>query len=141
MELESYIPILFQLQFWSGLYLTGLIWTIQVVHYPSFLEIPSETFAEFHRKHSVRISFIVIFPMLAELLGILVLFTLSPNLHNGILLVFVLVIWASTFFLQVPIHQKLEKQGKSLSKINFLISGNWIRTLAWTVKSCLCLYL
>jgi hypothetical protein len=140
-EFESYIPILFQLQFWSGLYLTGLIWTIQVVHYPSFLEIPSETFSEFHKKHSFRIGLIVIFPMVAELWGILVLFTLSPNLNNGILLVFVLVIWASTFFLQVPIHQRLEKEGKVLSEINLLISGNWIRTVAWTVKSCLCLYL
>jgi len=48
-------------------------------------------------------------------------------------LVLVIVIWASTFGMQVPLHQKLSAQF-SLDIVKSLIRTNWIRTIAWTAK-------
>ena len=46
----------------------------------------------------------------------------------------VLVVWCSTFTLQVPIHKRLQA-GKDKSKIKRLVSTNWIRTIAWSLKA------
>jgi hypothetical protein len=48
--------------------------------------------------------------------------------------VFVLIVWLSTFVLQVPIHNRL-KAGKKDSKIRHLVATNWIRTVSWTLKT------
>jgi len=46
----------------------------------------------------------------------------------------VVIIWLSTFTLQVPIHRRLQT-GKDDARIRRLVSTNWIRTIAWTVKA------
>ncbi|MCZ8342639.1 MAG: hypothetical protein O9301_06380 [Leptospira sp.] len=129
--------------FWSqnvaGLILVGLIWTIQVVHYPSFHQIDESQFLKFHQSHSLRISCIVIPPMLTELFCLGFLVYLSPEIKYIILLSLVLAIWISTFFVQVPIHNRLGRMGKKTMEINYLINSNWFRTVLWTVKSVLCL--
>ena len=38
-------------------YLTGLIWTVQVVHYPSFGLVPKSAWAVFHAAHTRRMSY------------------------------------------------------------------------------------
>ena len=45
-----------------------------------------------------------------------------------------LLIFLSTLFLQVPMHQKLE-YGYNNQSINYLINTNWIRTFLWVIKS------
>ncbi|MEO1655819.1 MAG: hypothetical protein AAFU64_19920, partial [Bacteroidota bacterium] len=49
-------------------YLTGLIWVIQVLHYPSFAKFDPVHFSDFHPFHTQRISLIVALPMVVELL-------------------------------------------------------------------------
>ena len=39
----------------ATLYLTGLIWVIQIVHYPLMDRVPGEAFVEFHHQHARRI--------------------------------------------------------------------------------------
>jgi riboflavin synthase len=48
--------------------------------------------------------------------------------------VFVLIVWLSTFVLQVPIHNRL-KAGKEDREIRHLVATNWIRTAAWSLKA------
>ncbi|MCU0823296.1 MAG: hypothetical protein MUF77_01475 [Leptospira sp.] len=132
---------LFWIQTYAGLVLVGLIWTIQVVHYPSFHHIDESQFIKFHESHSMRISWIVIPPMLAELFCLGFLVFLSPKLEYIIPLSFVFGIWVSTFLVQVPIHNRLGKFGKKPSEINYLVASNWIRTILWTTKSIFCLVL
>ena len=46
------------------------------------------------------------------------------------------VIWASTAFLQVPCHKRLE-QGLEWAAASRLVRTNWIRTMAWTARGVL----
>ena len=50
----------------STLILVGLIWTIQLVHYPLFDHVEAERFRDFHRQHSEHISWLVV-PLTARL--------------------------------------------------------------------------
>ena len=46
----------------------------------------------------------------------------------------VLIVWLSTFGLQVPIHHQLKK-GKEDMLIRRLVATNWIRTAGWSLKA------
>jgi hypothetical protein len=45
-----------------------------------------------------------------------------------------LIIWASTFLLQVPMHRKLGV-GFDAEAWRFLVRSNWVRTLAWSLRA------
>ena len=125
-------------------YLVGLIWLVQCVHYPLFRLVGEGGFAEYQKRHQLWITFVVGPPMLIEALtSVLVLFFLSSYellwLHSvGIGLVF--VIWLSTGFVQVPCHAKLEKGFDPIAHRR-LVRTNWIRTIAWTLRGILMIYL
>ncbi len=126
----------------TSLFLTGVIWFVQVVQYPGFHKILDDNFQRFHRFHVVRISFVVTLPMIIEL-GTSVWLTVSFErfwLLNAVGLALVAVIWISTFGVQLPIHRKLQEQ-HSPQFISRLIHTNWIRTILWTIKAGLGIYL
>ena len=95
----------------ATLYMVGLIWCIQLVHYPLFAQVGKEGFAAYEAAHSNLITPVVGLPMLVELVTAwLLLFFRSPaiGLAETITgLVLVVVIWLSTMFLQVPQHSIL----------------------------------
>ncbi|WP_249067007.1 hypothetical protein [Halalkalibaculum roseum] len=125
----------------SSFFMAGLIWFVQVVHYPSFLDVEDSNFDQFHQKHVIRTGFVVIPPMLVELISSAVLtfyFTQLP-LINGFGLALVLAIWLSTFLLQAPTHSRLQKN-YDLALIEKLIRTNWIRTMLWSLKALLSFY-
>jgi hypothetical protein len=126
----------------STAFLTGLIWIVQLVHYPAFVYISSERFLEFHKLHSTNITFVVMPAMLLELaLSIYVLYDSQENISLYWALFLLLVgIWASTFFLQVPLHNRLAL-GKDEEIISKLVSTNWIRTFLWSLRLAGLLYL
>jgi hypothetical protein len=103
-----------------------LIWIIQVLHYPSFLYVDKNDFPKFEAFHTRRISFLVLPLMVSELILSLINF-------NYLILGIIVLIWLSTFFIQVPCHEKL-KFGFDKLTIERLIFTNWIRTSLWTVK-------
>ncbi len=117
--------------------LTGLIWLIQLVHYPSF-EFVDGSFLEFHRFHSQRISWIVIPLMLAELGSAVVLAAHHPQRYCWNLLG-VILIWLSTFFWSVPLHNQLSQQ-KDLLLLSQLVWSNWPRTFLWSLRSGFWIY-
>jgi hypothetical protein len=126
------------------LYLTGLIWTVGVVHYPLFNMADRATFAAFEAAHSARISGVVLLPMLAELaLSVAFAFqssSVAPSWAAWLGLVLVIVIWLSTFLLQVPQHGVLSG-GFSQSAYQTLVATNWIRVVAWTARGGLLTWL
>lgn len=124
-------------------YLTGLIWVIQALHYPSFAKIDSQQFSDFHIFHTQRITLIVALPMVLELLFAFLLFLNLGSKHliiNHLQLALVVLVWINTFFFAIPIHQSLES-GIDLAKINALVQVNWYRTIAWTLRLFLLIYL
>lgn len=65
--------------------------------------------------------------------GALLLFSGERSTLFLISLFILLVIWASTFLIQVPLHERL-KMGADYVVIEELISSNWIRTVGWSVR-------
>jgi len=115
--------------------LFGLIWVIQLVHYPTFPYIAEKDFLAFHQHHTTSITIIVMPLMLAELAlsGYLAMHQ-KWELPFLIPFILVLLIWASTFFIQIPLHNQLGS-GKDLNAIQKLVNSNWIRTVLWTAKA------
>jgi hypothetical protein len=127
----------------TALLLTGLIWTIQLVHYPLFEKADRARFADFEAEHSMRITWLVGPLMLAELAAAALLAFRPPDrvppLAAWFLLLLLGLIWASTLFLQVPRHAELA-HGFSPAAHHALVLSNWIRTAAWTARSAILLF-
>tara|TARA_B100000609_G_scaffold56200_2_gene43715 strand:- start:3578 stop:4099 length:522 start_codon:yes stop_codon:yes gene_type:complete len=122
------------------LYLTGLIWTIQRVHYPLFDRVDRLGYVEFAREHTGRITSIVMVPMLVELLSAGYFALYPPKGLSSVLmwggLACVFVIWVVTFSLSVPAHQKLGL-GYDAQAHQRLVVTNWFRTVFWTGRAVL----
>ena len=126
------------INFASTLYLLGLIWCIQIVHYPLMNQVDSDRFREFHHRHGLRISLVVVAPMLVELASAAALAVRVPKGVNSALpvigLVLVAVIWISTFAVQVPLHRRLALGFDSVAHRR-LVNSNWLRTAAWSLRA------
>lgn len=129
------------LQLISCAFLTGLIWTIQVLQYPTFRYVCEHQFQMFHGFHTHNITFVVLPMMILELVTGAALVLLAPeSVMLWINLSGVVLIWLSTFFVSVPLHQLLSKEGNRRT-IERLISTNWFRTVLWSVRLCLLFYM
>ncbi len=128
----------------ATLYMVGLIWCIQIVHYPLFAQVGKESFVAYEAAHSSLITPVVGLPMLVELASAgLLLFFRSPAIGLGetiVGLVLVVVIWLSTMFLQVSQHDILSS-GFDAAAHQFLVSSNWLRTAAWSLRGALVLWM
>jgi len=121
--------------------MTGLIWFVQVVHYPLFAYV-NGNFVRYEQLHTVRTGWVVAPVMLAEL-GSSALLVLNPRFvsRNEAIIGLLLVIglWVSTWALQIPQHTTLS-QGYDAAAQRFLVTSNWLRTILWSVRSGLLLY-
>lgn len=134
-------PILFIIHLASTLFMTGLIWIVQLLHYPSYHYIKTDQFSAYQRFHTNQITYIVGPVMLAEVLSGMYL-TVQNDWTTTYTLNFIglCVIWLSTLFFSVPSHNKLSL-GFDHPTISYLVKTNWIRTITWTARSVLLLYL
>ncbi|MEC9466759.1 MAG: hypothetical protein VX834_13295 [Myxococcota bacterium] len=126
----------------ATLALTGLIWMVQVVHYPLFANVGHAGFADYHRLHTRQITWVVGPLMLCEA------FTAWWLLRQPIDVVpdwvfewafsLVVFIWGSTALFQIPMHRILSVEFHQRS-YERLVLTNWLRTAAWTGRACLVL--
>jgi len=133
MEISTVIIII---NTFASLFLAGVIWIVQLVHYPSFHFMNKKGFEEFHKHHSVHISFIVVPAMLIELSTAMILPFIEnlPKILTISSLTLVILIWLSTFLIHVPVHNRL-RSGYDKKDVERLVSSNWIRTFLWSVKA------
>jgi len=122
--------------------MTGLIWFVQISHYPLFRDVGAEGFASYERSHRFRTTCVVGPLMLLEALTAVLLFRLVPTWVSFPVAclgaVLLLVIWCATSFLSVPQHERLS-EGFDLDAWSRLVTTNWVRTAAWTARSLLLL--
>jgi len=115
--------------------MTGVIWVIQIVHYPSFHFIEKELYTAFQKFHMNKISIIVMPIMLAELITGIMLFLdksfKSPFLTISIIIL--VLIWLITGVFFTKAHNELIAGYQELV-VNQLVAMNWIRTLLWTLR-------
>lgn len=133
------VPVLLLLNLSVTAILTGLIWTIQLVHYPGFAEVGKAECFRYQERHMRRISYLVGPLMLAELVlaGWLLFqdFALSPlGLLSQLAAGCVLVIWLLTALLFVPLHRKFAAEGYTPELVRKLVNRNWWRTILWTLR-------
>ncbi len=123
-------------------FLTGLIWTIQVVHYPLFAEVGADYWQRYHEAHNLLISVVVVAPMLVELAAALALVAWRPAAVPAWLawagLALTGVAWLNTFLMAVPLHGALT-YGLDPALVHRLVMVNWVRTAAWSARWALLL--
>ena len=133
------------MQLLSTLAMFGIIWFVQIVHYPMFLEIDPANFTHYEAAYANRMGFLVGPLMLVELASAALL--LAPTLRLPVMqpaevwvgLLLLGLIWASTAFVQVPLHNQLHTSPDPAA-MHKLIATNWIRTVAWTARVGLLLF-
>ncbi len=117
-------------------YMVGIIWLVQLVQYPMFEYLDRATFTRSHAFHTSVIGLVVGPGMLIELvLSALILWRRGPSdwpALGGFALV--IMLWAVTFFVMIPLHNRLAIEGFQAEVHHALVNWNWLRTLAWTAR-------
>ncbi len=134
------MKLLWLLHLASTLFMTGVIWFVQVVHYPLFSRVGSETFPMYESQHATLTTLVVFPAMMLELFsaGLLLLNEKEDwRLWAGAMLLG--IIWISTMLIQVPKHNELSA-GFNAAVHAALVATNWIRTVAWSLRSVLVLW-
>ncbi len=134
--------LVFAAQVASTLTMFGVIWFVQVVHYPLFARVGADGFAHYASLHATRTTWVVAPPMLVELATSVAL--LYPPMRPGAVrpaeawagLLLLVVVWASTALLQVPLHDRLQR-GFSEEQVRRLVRTNWVRTSGWSLRAAL----
>lgn len=121
--------------------MVGVIWFVQIVHYPMFAAVPGPSFVAFERLH-VRRTTLVVAPLMLVEAGTAAWLCWTPPVGTGVLpmvgMLLLLMIWSATFLLQVPCHNRLAR-GFDAPVHARLVRTNWIRTVIWTVRGILAL--
>ena len=121
----------------SSAVMTGLIWFVQIVHYPLFAHVGDEESVSYANEHQRRTSYVVGAPMAVEGVSSLALFALAPEGISRwwafVGLVLLAVVLGSTVLLQVPAHARLA-QNYDDKVVKRLVRSNWIRTVGWTLR-------
>lgn len=121
----------------ATLAMAGLIWTVQVVHYPLFDGVGVEGFAEYEARHASAIGRLLVVPAVTEVVAAALLALDRPDgipawlvLAAGALLA---VVWVMTLLVQVPLHRRLG-QAFDAEIHRRLVMSNWWRTAAWSAR-------
>lgn len=134
------IDTLYFIQIVCNSYLVSLVFMTQFITYPTFLHIDKDKFSEYHRKYVNNISFIVAPVMLIELLTLSLIAYFSSEFLIIKSLILLLVIWLTTFFIMIPSHNRISKSFNKKEIIS-LINYNWVRTILWSLKLLLIIFL
>ena len=115
----------------------GVIWIVQVVHYPLMRFVSGREFARFETAHRLRISWVV--GPLVAVEGVCVLAFLFaapagliwwlPRAGAGAEAVAI----GTTVLVSAPLHERLNAHVDPAT-LDRLIATNWIRTVAWTAR-------
>ena len=118
--------------------MVGVIWFVQLVHYPLFAGYAGDGFRAVMAEHQRR-TFWVVFPlMLTELVTTFALLAARPGWLPWAGMTCVGVWSLSTALVQIPLHGRLERDGFAPTTHRRLVRSNWVRTAAWTVHGGVC---
>ena len=115
--------------------MVGVIWVMQIVHYPIFRFVKKEEYNDFQNFHMKRISYIVVPSMIVELLsGIIVLYlNINISFQFQASMALLIIIWMLTGFVFSNIHNNL-LNGFNIKTGYSLILWNWVRTTLWSIR-------
>jgi hypothetical protein len=121
-------------------YMVGLIWMVQVVHYPLMAGVGNAGYADYQTRHMRQTTWVVLPPMLIELASSCALLVVAMRTEASLPawlaaggLGLVLLLWAVTFGVSVPLHGRLHG-GFDAAAHRRLVVTNWWRTLLWSLR-------
>lgn len=128
----------------ATLFMVGVIWFVQIIHYPLFAHIGTADFVAYEQAHARRTVWVVGPPMLIELItGILLLWVRPAGVtltHSMLGVALIAVVCFSTQFVQVPCHARLS-QSFDPSVHRRLVTTNWVRTATWSLRGLLVIWM
>ena len=121
--------------------MVGVIWFVQIVHYPLLAQFGSTQSVAVAEQHQQRTGYVVGLPMLVEGVSTLWLLARRPDGVAALLpwanAVLLAVALGSTVLLSVPLHARMaEAPDASIGRR--LVLSNWPRTVAWTARGVIC---
>ncbi len=141
---DQLVDLIFWTHLAATLYMVGLIWFVQVVHYPLFAYVGSAEFQAYEKRHRGWITWVVGPPMAIEGISAGALTWYGPPdamawaWWTGLLLL--LVLWLSTALVQMPCHKRLSQRFDAVVHRR-LVNTNWLRTLAWSGRGLLVMWI
>jgi hypothetical protein len=126
------------------LYCTGGSWMLQIVSYPTYALVGNAEFVPFHKSSGQRLLPVFVGPAVIACLFAVVLAFWHPA-ATPVWAAFVaaacgLVILVTTIALEVPKHNKLDTDGKSIALIDGLVRDNLPRAISWTLGSAVLVF-
>ena len=110
--------------------MTGVVWIVQLAIYPLFARVGPAEFEDVHARYMFRVSLVIMPLMAIEALTCAACFFMGDKLALLAPSILFGIICASTAFIQVPQHNSL-----TIESVPALVRGNWIRTIAWTLRT------
>lgn len=134
-------PLLLLTNLAATWYMAGLIWFVQLGHYPQFADVGETAWPAYHRQHLRRTTWAVGPPMLIEVATAVALVIWRPAGAAPAWVVWaglglVALLWLSTAGVQIPAHNRLA-EGFDRRTIRWLVLSNWGRTAAWSARGLL----
>lgn len=124
----------------ATLAMVGLIWFVQIVHYPLLAQFGSHTSTSVAEEHQRRTGFVVALPMAVEGITTLALLVDPPSSVwigwpwiGAVLLAMVL---ASTVLLSVPLHARMARSHDERTGRRLVLT-NWPRTVGWSLRGAI----
>lgn len=117
--------------------MVGVIWTMQLVHYPMLARLSALEPSVAAVDHQRRITWVVGPLMAAEGVTALALLVSRPDGMSGwsawLAAALLGVALATTVLVQVPQHGRLA-EGHDDATAEALVRWNWVRTVAWSAR-------
>lgn len=121
--------------------MVGIIWFVQIVHYPLLARFGVAQSTQVAREHQRRTSWVVGAPLTVEGISTLLLLAYRPAgvavylpWAGAILLAVAL---GSTVLLSVPLHSRMASAHDD-TIARKLVRTNWPRTIAWSARAIVC---
>ena len=123
----------------------GLIWFVQMVHYPLFALTDTTHSPDYADENQRRTAPVVIPPMLVEgATATLIAINPPPAIGRPVALAglaMVAALWLSTLLVQMPLHARLKRDGHTPATVAALVQSNWARTILWSARAVLAIWM
>jgi hypothetical protein len=136
--------VLLLVHFAASFIMLGVMWFVQIAYYPNLQYIGGPEFIRYQQEHIRRVTAIAWAMLIVELITAAVLPFFPALLWRRwalfLNLLLLLVIWCSTWSVQVPLHKILE-QGFEAEAHRRLVRSNWVRTICYSLRGVILLSL
>lgn len=140
-ETAPIFQCMFLIHFTSAVYMTGVIWFLQAVHYPLFQLVAPVEFYEYHRRHTGFTGWVTVPGGVAELVSGIFLVLLAPSILFYPVFAFAVLLlvldWGVGGVMSETVCRRLRREGNGRRTISSLLLLNWFRTIARTLRCAL----